>query len=124
MFSVAVVDVGRADVGSLYVEGSLLFSYEDWQFRVDYSVRVNVALVRVVNGDDDDKVDIDVVDVVDVDFKVDIGVKDVDDVGVGDVPDDCRVARSKTWSPCTGWNTSLCLCYSLASKRLSWWPSG
>ena len=109
----------------MYVEEGLLFSFGNWQFRVDYSVRVSVALVRVVNGDDDDKVDIDVVDVVDVDFKVEIGVKDkdVDDVGIEDVPEDCSVARSKTWSPCTGWNTSLCLCYSLASKRLCWWPS-
>ena len=108
----------------MYLEGGLLFFHKKWKFRVDYSVRVSVALVRVVNGDDDVKVDIDVVDVVDVDFKVEILVKDDDDVGIEGVLVDCSVARSKTWSPCMGWNTSLGLCYSLASRRLSWWPSG
>ena len=96
------------------------------QFRVDCSVRVSVALVKVVNDVEGVKVGVAVVDVVDVDFKVDFSVKDDDDVGVEGVPVvpvDCSVARSKTWSPCTGWNTSVGLCYSLASKRLSWWPS-
>ena len=87
-------------------------------------VRVGVALVIIINADDDVKDDIDVVDFVNVDFKVEIVVNDVDDVGVEGVLEDCSLARSKTWSPCTGWNTSLGLCYSLASKRLSWWTSG
>ena len=83
-------------------------------------------MVKVVNGVEGVKVGVTVVDVVDVDFKVDFSVKDDDDVdveGVPGVPVDCSVARSKTGSPCTGWNTSMGLCYSLASKRLSWWPS-
>ena len=86
------------------------------QFRVDCSVRVCEALVNVVNGVEGVKVGVD--DDVDGDFKVDFRVKDDVDVGVEGVPDvpvDCSVARSKTWSPCTGWNTSNGLSYSLAS---------
>ena len=101
---------------------NVLFHMMIIQFRVDCSVRVCVTLVNVVNGVEGVKVGVAVVDVVDVDFKVDFSVKDDDDVdveGVPDVPVDCSVARSKTWSPCTGWNTSMGLWYSLASKRLS-----
>ena len=88
------------------------------QFRGYCSVRVCVAVVIVVNGVEGFKVGVDDVD---GDFKVDFRVKDDVDVGVEGVPDvpvDCSVARSKTWSPCTGWNTSNGLSYALASKRL------
>ena len=50
-------------------------------------------------------------------LKVTSVVKDDVDVGVEGVPDvpvDCSEARSKMWSPCTGWNTSNGLSYSLA----------
>ena len=36
----------------------------------------------------------------------------IDEAGV---PEDCSIARSKTWSPCTGWTISDGLWGSLAS---------
>ena len=97
---------------------NVLFHMMIIQFRVDCSVRVCVALVKVVNDVEGVKVGVAVVDVVDVDFKVDFSVKVDDDVGVEGVPDvpvDCSIARSKTWSPCTSWNTSMGLFMLLPS---------